>query len=549
LREFERVLDWSSGCEVVYSFCVRLFMSSSKYQGKQIHIVGFAGAEGAALFRYFLNEGYAKHLTVHDSSEKERFLKNFRNAHTYMDNEESRSVAEELLMEDGATYYFGDEYLTGIEDADVIFVPQSWYLYDRNQKLFELVDKMGSMMKLYFDLFPGKIVGVTGSNGKTTTSNMIYHVLQSDAVRQGRRIFFAGNDRRNRQILDVIHEATEDDVLVLEISNRHLKIDLGKSPDVAVITNITPNHLLEYDGFDDYRAGKLSLLQHLTKEQESVMNLDDDESRRHVEHSDEEHWCFSRVEEVSRGAYVKFGKIYLKHAEGEEEVMGVDMLQVKGQHNVSNALAAVIACHLVGVPVDHIAKGMREFEGVPQRLELVRVIDIGDGVRVHSQESANPDPAKHRIEFYNDSASTDPVSTIAALRAFYPQVVHEHGEGDHHEHQCGCGRNDSLSVLILGGKSKGVECGQLIEEIKKNCGAVIVIKSPFGDEVKSGLEGWEFEVVEVKSLSAAVERSFEIAKESGMERVIFSPGAEYFVYFKDKMKGYKSFRTFVERLG
>jgi UDP-N-acetylmuramoylalanine-D-glutamate ligase len=152
-------------------------MNRRKYQGQNIHVIGFAGAEGAVLFQYFLNEGYAKHLTVHDSSKRASFLKNFRNAHTYMDNEESRAVVEELLMKDGVTYYFGDQYLTGVEEADVIFVPQSWYLYESNQKLFGLRDKMASMMKLYFDLFPGKIVGITGSNGKTTTSNMIHHVF------------------------------------------------------------------------------------------------------------------------------------------------------------------------------------------------------------------------------------------------------------------------------------------------------------------------------------------------------------------------------------
>jgi UDP-N-acetylmuramoylalanine--D-glutamate ligase len=351
-------------------------------------------------------------------------------------------------------------------------------------------------------------------------------------------MFFAGNDRRNRQILDVIEEATVDDVLVLEISNRHLKIDLGKSPDVCVITNITPNHLLEYDGFDDYRCGKLSLLQHLTQEQESVMNLDDKESRKHVEHSDDEHWCFSSTEEPSRGAYVKFDRIYLKHAEGKEKVMDVDALRIMGHHNVSNALAAVIACHLVGVESEYIGKALGDFEGVPQRLELVGVVDVAA-----EDEYSKP----RKIEFYNDSASTDPISTMAALNAFETVQKHSHDEDEHAG--CGCAENNSLNVLICGGKSKGVEAGELVEMIKKRCGAVIIIKSPFGDEIRDGLKRWEYEVFEVESLKEAVDRGFEVAKDCWMDRVIFSPGAEYFVYFKDKMKGYKSFRTFVERLG
>ncbi len=461
-----------------------------------IHIIGFAGTEGAALLNYLYQKHPKGKLTAHNFCPEQQFLKHFRTAHLALGKEESLEAGKAILDLEGVEYRFEDRYLEGIEVADIIYVPQSWYLYPENEGLKAHKEKFRSITRLYFDLFPGKIIGVTGSNGKTTTTNLIAQIMKQAFP----STLFSGNDRRSSQVLDQIEEADENDWLVLEISNRQLMVDLGKSPDISIITNITPNHLNEYESFAEYAKGKASMLQYQTEDQWSVLNVDDPESSKLIEIDGGETLPFSTEEELSRGVFEHFGNIVIKHADKEEIVMPVEDFPLKGKHNLSNALAATAACYLAGVPVEEIAQTLRSVEAVPQRMELINTVN--------------------EVEYYNDSASTVPESTIAAIESLKTE-------------------NNRL-FLIAGGRSKGSDYQALNESIQSHVDQTYLLQSPLSDELVN------IESQSCESLQEAVQKATKQAQEGDV--ILFSPAAEYFVYFKDHMTDYKQFRHIVGSL-
>lgn len=464
--------------------------------GKNIHIVGVAGTEGSAILNYISQKYPGVQIVAHDYSVEKEFLKHFKESHSGIGRKEAVEEGRRLLEMPEVTFCFRDEYLNGIDQADTIFVPQSWYLYDQNEPLKAHFEKFCSITKLYFDLFPGKIIGVTGSNGKTTTTSLIAEIMQ----RYYPSTMVSGNDRRSFQVLDRIEEASSDDWLVLEISNRQLMIDLGKSPDISVITNITPNHLTEYKSFEEYVGVKRSLIQYQQDNQIAVLNRDDEESRKINEHHDGASILVSHEEPLSHGVYEQFGNIVLKTGEEEEIVMPVADFPLKGKHNVANALQAIAVCHHAGVPLDEIAQTLRSVEPVPQRLELIGEVN--------------------GVEYYNDSASTVPESTFAAIEA-----LQEEGK---------------KLVLISGGKSKGSDYVAFAKQLKPLELHLIGIESPVLDELK------DLDLESVKSLTDAVQLASQ--KTSAGDKVLLSPAAEYFSYFRGKLDDYKMFRDLVGRL-
>jgi len=464
--------------------------------GKNVHVIGFAGTEGSAVLEYLSIRFPRTKITAHDYSIRAQFLKHFKEAHVGLGKEKSKEKAESILLLENVRYCFQDEYLHGVDEADTIFVPQSWYLYEQNNLLKRCQEKFRSITRLYFDLFPGKIIGVTGSNGKTTTTNLIAEIM----CRAYPSTLFSGNDRRTDQVLERLESSKKNDWLVLEISNRQLMVDLARSPDISVITNITPNHLNEYKSFEEYAAGKASLLKYQGEDQWSVLNYDDPESKKLIEIDGGETMPFSIRDRLPKGVFVEFENIILKHAEREEIVMQVKDFPLKGKHNLSNALAAVAACQLAGVELEIIAQTLRSIDPIPQRMELVKTVD--------------------GVEYYNDSASTAPESTIAAIETLKKP-------------------NQKL-YLIIGGKSKGLDYTGLSKSIAQDVEGIFFLESPLSEEFK------DLNLDQCATLQEAVQKAHKVAMAGDV--VLFSPAAEYFTYFKDTMPGYKNFRDIVERL-
>lgn len=238
---------------------MKLNIAGLKNPKLNIHIVGAAAAEGSAIARFLFQIG-AKNVTLHDFCQKEEYQKHFLTFHNGIEN---RGKLWQVMKKLPYTVNFVDQYLEDIENADLIFLPQAWYKYDFNYpKLGKIVEEKevatSNMIDLYLQLFPGTTVGITGTHGKTTVMRLLGHILKEAR----KSVFVSGNDRHSAQVLELLAQAESlnaDDILVLEISNRHLKQSLEKSPHIAVITNIHPNHLDEHESIDEYREVKKSI--------------------------------------------------------------------------------------------------------------------------------------------------------------------------------------------------------------------------------------------------------------------------------------------------
>jgi UDP-N-acetylmuramoylalanine--D-glutamate ligase len=489
-------------------------------KARNIHIVGLSGTEGAAVALFL--KGRKIPFTAHDFAEKPRFAKNFSSAHMGLSPAKREKMLKKLQAFGEKTNY-GKDYLKGIEAADLIFVSQNWEAYEPNQKLHEIFardpKRFATITQLYFDLFPGKILAVTGTNGKSTTTKLIAEIM-STASRQKTKssrhrvdkVWFTGNDRRNVQIIDCLLKWQKTDWLVIEVSNRQLKFELGRAPNIGVITNVTDNHLNEYGGsFEKYKAGKYSLISKQTKADIAVLNADNEATAEFIKKTKATPLPYSVDKKLSTGARVDSGNIVYStewtasRQRVDKVVCPVDKIQLLGIHNLSNVLAAVAATHAAGVDLATIKKVITRFRGIPQRLELVA--------------------QKAGVKFINDSASTSPDSAIAALRSFPAGSIH----------------------LIAGGDPKGMDFAILAKEIQKQKARVILLKSPAGKAIAGELQKLKlgFEIVE--NLQQAVIKSAKNAQKG--EYVLLSPSAAWFCYFNGKIPlGGKGFELFVRKL-
>lgn len=489
-------------------------------KARNIHIVGLSGTEGAAVALFLAGKKIP--FTAHDFAEKPRFAKNFASAHMGLSPAKREKMLKKLQAFENKTN-FGKNYLTGIEAADLIFVSQNWEAYSPNQKLREIFathpQRFATITQLYFDLFPGKILAVTGTNGKSTTTKLIAEIMLT-ASRQKHvssrqrvdKVWFTGNDRRNVQILDCLSKWQKSDWLVIEVSNRQLKFELGRAPNIGVITNVTDNHLNEYaDGMKGYKAGKYSLITKQTKADIAVLNADNQATLSFLKQTKATPLPYSVDKPLSTGVRVDSVNIVYSTewtASGQlvdKVVCPVDKIQLLGIHNLSNVLAAVAATHAAGVDLATIKKVITRFKGIPQRLELVA--------------------QKRGVKFINDSASTSPDSAIAALRSFPVGSIH----------------------LIAGGDPKGMKFDLLAKEIQQQKAQVILLESPAGEAIAGELRKLKLGFEMVDNLQQAVMKAAKKAQKG--EYVLLSPSAAWFCYFNGKIPlGGKGFELFVRKL-
>lgn len=489
-------------------------------KARNIHIVGLSGTEGAAVALFLAGKKIP--FTAHDFAEKPRFAKNFASAHMGLSAGRREKMLKKLQALESKTN-FGKNYLAGIEAADLIFVSQNWEAYSPNENLRKIFathpQRFATITQLYFDLFPGKILAVTGTNGKSTTTKLIAEIMltasrQKNVSSRQRvdKVWFTGNDRRNVQILDSLSKWRKNDWLVIEVSNRQLKFDFSRAPNIGVITNVTDNHLNEYaDGMKGYKAGKYSLIARQTKEDVAVLNADNEATSEFLQQTKATPLPYSVDKPLSTGVRVDNGNIvYSTQSTANRQrvdkvVCPVDKIQLLGVHNLSNILAAVAATHAAGVSLEIIKKVITHFKGIPQRLELVA--------------------QKRGVKFINDSASTSPDSAIAALRSFPAGSLH----------------------MIAGGDPKGMDFAILAKEIDKQKARMILLKSPAGEAIAGELRKLKLGFEMVDNLQQAVVKAAKNAQQG--ECVLLSPSAAWFCYFNGKIPlGGKGFELFVRKL-
>lgn len=382
---------------------------------RTVHIYGATGAEGFAVLDWLQALGHKK-IIAHDFSATHEELKGeWRRVH------ETASAADEarfnkIIEDQSITWLLGERYAALPAAGDILFVVQSWFRYGANNFLrpfFEKTlevrpeyrDNVWTLTRLYFALFPGKLIAVTGSDGKTTTTRMIGSIMAAHARDTGVRCIETGNDRTHTQSIAEVAACSAKDFLILEVSDRQLSFQFPLIPDVAVVTNVTSNkHMDDYGGFDKYVQVKGNLLRFQNKLHHAILNADDEASqmqlvsigagiRRWVsmDHRPEDGmWCNG----------TSFVRTYVGR---ESEVMKVADLGVLGRHNWYNAMQALLAAEAAGVSFDTAVQALKEFKGVAHRLQPVR--------------------RWKRITFVEDSAGGNPANIPVTIQTFNKQPL------------------------------------------------------------------------------------------------------------------------------
>ena len=462
---------------------------------KKIHLVGLSSAEISAVAEFLHVQG-VKNMVAHDIKDGVEFKQSFRRAHQGLTRAQQVSALkkiEALPLE----RRFGKKSLQGIAEAQVVFPTQGWFLYPESKdKLSELLSQgmeFGSMTKLYLQLSPATVIGVTGTNGKGTTTHLVAAMLK----KSGRKVYLAGNDPESIQALDQLEKMKENEYLVLEISNRQLMIDLGKSPKVAVITNVTPNHLNEHRHlFDEYARTKQSLLKYQAAGDYTVLNFDNETTAQFATKAKARVCGFSTFKNLRDGVCLIKDKIVSSCDGRSDEVLSASEVKLPGRYNLENVLAAVAVAKICQVDNQSIKQAVASFKGMPHRLEFIREFK---GVR-----------------YYNDLFSTTPASTQLAIESF-----------------------DRPVILIAGGDAKGVDYFSLAEAIKHRVKKLWLFPGTVAEDLKKHFQKIHFgNFVETDDFDKCLEEV--AASAADRDLVLLSPGGAYFSskFIEKKSKGF-----------
>ena len=398
----------------------------------------------------------------------------------------------------GCHLRLGEDYLKNLTE-DVIFrtpgmrpdLPELTAAVERGSVLT-------SEMEVFFEGCPCPKIAVTGSDGKTTTTTIIAELLK----RAGRTVHLGGNI--GHPLLAETGSMSPKDIAVLELSSFQL-MTMTKSPHIAVITNLAPNHLDVHKDFQEYISAKENIFTHQTENDIAVFNADNAYTAEEAEHAVGRARLFSRQRELEDGVFLRDNAIIARSGGQEREVMQVSDIKLPGVHNVENYLAAIAAVD--GLVSDKTIRDFaREFGGVEHRIELIRT--------------------RNGVRWYNDSIASSPSRTIAGLNSFPGKVI-----------------------LIAGGKDKGIPydaLGPVVNDHVKLlllCGATAGVIRRSVEQAKNyhGLE-----ILDVEDYQEAVSIADSRAVEGDV--VILSPASTSFDRFANFMERGKAFKAIVNRL-
>lgn len=297
----------------------------------------------------------------------------------------------------GVQFILGEDYLDALTQFDVVFrTPGMYFNHPALVKAREAGVIITSEMEVFFDLCPCKIYAVTGSDGKSTSTTLIAEILAAS----GKTVHKGGNI--GRALLPIIEDIREDDVAVVELSSFQL-ISMRKSPDVALITNITPNHLDVHGTMEEYTQCKVNLIAHQNAFSRAVLNYDNKGTRDLAPLVRGKLNWFSRRDKIDRGAFLRDdGMLCYTEYGNTTPIVHKDDIRIPGMHNVENFLG-VIAALWGDVDPAAIVKVAREFGGVEHRIEFVREC--------------------RGVKWYNDSIATSPTRVLAGLRSFNQKII------------------------------------------------------------------------------------------------------------------------------
>lgn len=393
-------------------------------------------------------------------------------------------VAKALRGKQGKTIA-GKGYLKNLDQYDMV-VRSPGVRLDLIEKHVSR-DKITSQTKLFFDLCPAPIIGITGTKGKGTTASLIYEMLKAE----GRDVYLGGNI--GVPPLEFLEKLNSKSWVVLELSSFQL-LDLTRSPHIAVVLMVTSEHLDYHKDIHEYIEAKRNILKHQSKSDFAIINRDYPASNESDIKTEGKIYFISREREVEEGCFALGNQVILRANSNSIPVIDTKELLLRGDHNHENVCAAVMAAYLAGVRVGTITSVLKHFKGLEHRLELVETIN--------------------GVEYYNDSFSTTPETAIAAIEAF-----------------------KNPEILMLGGSSKNsdfTELGSIISS-RDNIKAIIVIGAEW-QRIKERIKNYESRIMVVEgadTMEKMVLAASKIAVPGDV--VLLSPACASF----DKFKNYK----------
>lgn len=412
-------------------------------------------------------------------------------------NREEMGELADSLENKGARLSLGENYLDEIYNSDIVFrTPGMYFLSPELKKARDMGIAVTSEMEVFFDLCPCKIYGITGTDGKTTTTTIISEMLE----RSGKKVHKGGNI--GRALLPIIESISPEDFAVVELSSFQL-ISMRRSPDTAIITNVYPDHLNVHKDMEEYIGAKKNLILHQNAFSKTVLNLDNEkvnalsnEVRGHLVK-------FSRITKPEYGSFLdKSGWLCFNDGKKTERIVHKDSIKIPGLHNVENYLAAIAAVY-GDVPTEAIKQTAESFGGVEHRIEFVREL--------------------YGVKFYNDSIATSPVSVIAGLNAFEQRLI-----------------------VIAGGSDKKLDYSTMSEAINKKVKSLILLGAT-ADKIEAAVRAYDgydegnCRIYRVKTMEEAVKTACSIAGKGDI--VTLSPASASFDSynnFEERGKHYKS---------
>jgi UDP-N-acetylmuramoylalanine--D-glutamate ligase len=351
-----------------------------------------------------------------------------------------------------------------------------------------------SEIELAYRFMKGRLIGITGSNGKTTTTSLVEHILKT----AGMQTILAGNI--GTPLIGCVDTMQDDTCTVVELSSFQLELIDTFRPNIGVFLNLTPDHLDRHHTLEAYGAAKARLFENQTGEDAAILNADDVATTPYAPSLPRVYW-FSRKQRVAQGAYVRGEEIVFRQDGAEETLLKLEDIPLGGAHNVENVLAAAAAARLAGVPSAAIAKGVRSFAGVEHRLEFVAEIA---GVR-----------------YYNDSKATNVDATLKALDAFPGRIL-----------------------IILGGKDKGSDYTALQRPLREKAILALLIGTA-AEKIEEQIAG-SVALERAETLERAVETASHAAQRGDV--VLLAPACASFDQFQNYEHRGRVFKDLVRQL-
>lgn len=398
-------------------------------------------------------------------------------------------------------FSFGPNNLSKLKGFDIVFRSPSCL-----PTVPELVEEANrgaiitTEIELLMKLCPGKVIGVTGSDGKTTTTSLIYEILKTG----GFNCYLGGNI--GTPLFTKLEEMTPEDIVVLELSSFQL-MGMEISPDISVITNITPNHLNVHSSYEEYIDAKKNVFKYQNEDGIVVLNYDNELTKEAAKEANGKVIFFSSQNKLDDGIILDGDTIKECNDKLRRHILNTNLVNLKGTHNYENICAAIAATKSL-VDIETAVKAVKEFKGVQHRLEFIRKID--------------------GVKWYNDSIGTSPTRTIAGVNSFAERIV-----------------------LIAGGYDKHLDYTPIAKPILEKVSKLILIGDTapkIFDAVKEEAEkqNKDLPIYMCDKFEDVVTTAKKIAK-SG-EIVLFSPASASFDMFRNFEERGNKFKELVNNL-